>query len=106
MSILSLLKQTGDLYAPTIGADGLAAYPESASSSGVKCRIEENHQQVQLADGTIVVTDATIFVPTGTTVDVDYKFVSGGYTYLVEKVSPARGLTAIMHYELLVRKLA
>lgn len=106
MSILYMLHQTGDLYAPTIGADGLAGYPESASSEDVKCRVEENHEQIQRADGTTVIVDATIFVPAGTTVDNDYKFVTGGYTYLIEKATPARGLTGISHYELLARRIA
>ena len=105
MSILLLLRQTGDLYVPTIGADGLPGYSATASAAGVRCRIDESHKQVQRSDGTTVITDAVIFVPAGTTVTVGYKFISGSDSYFIESVTPVRALTAVSHYELLARKL-
>ena len=103
MSILYLLTQTCDLYAPVMATNGIAGYAVAATSSSVKCRGEEDHTQVQKSNGTIIITDLLMLLDPSATVEENYKIVWKSASYCVEKVNPIPDATptGITHYELM-----
>lgn len=105
MSILPMLTQTGDFYAPATGANGRAGYAETASASGVKIRVEPSGREIRDDTGTVIMSDALIFAPASATVAEQYKIVSGGVSYIVERVDTMRGVNAVSHYELYCRSI-
>lgn len=105
MSILVTLTQTCDLYAPSGREGGVETYGETASSSNVQCRFEPHHKQMFKANGTVVVSDILLFLPSSATVTRGYKVVIGSDSYVVDELDPMYGATAIDHYEALCRRI-
>lgn len=105
MSIGPSLNQTCDLYAPTIGANGLQAYSETATTEDEPCRTEASSRQFRNDDGTVGLATAMVFLGSGATVTRGYKLVCDSVSYRVEQVDPVRGLASLSHYELLCTEL-
>ncbi len=106
MSILHLLVQTCDLYAPVAATYGLPSYSGTATASGVKCRGEKEHTVMQRADGTTFTTDLLLFLDSSATVAENYKVVFSSVSYKVEKVDPITDAAGdVTHYELMCTEL-
>ena len=75
MSIRPSLNQTCDLYAPTVGANGVQGYSETASYSSVPCRTEATSKQFRDANGTVGLATAMVFLGSDATVARGYKLV-------------------------------
>lgn len=103
MSIIPMLTQTASLYAPTIGANGRPGYSGTASSSGVKCRVEAAVRELRRGNDTVILCDATIFMDSSAIISEQYKVVVDTKNYIVEMKETVRNLTAVNHYELLCR---
>jgi hypothetical protein len=105
MGIRPSLNQTCDLYAPTVAANGLQSYPETATYSSVACRIEASSRQFRNEDGTVGLASMVGFFGADVTVTRGYKLATGGVSYLVERVDAMRGLASLSHYELICTEL-
>lgn len=98
-----MLTQTCDRYVSTAGANGLSGYGETATTSGIKCRVDAATKEIRRDNDTIIGISALIFVPASATVAEQDKIVVDGQSYIVEEIQPIRMLTKLSHYELLCR---
>jgi len=105
MSIGFLLNQTADLYAPTMGVNGIQTYSGTATLEDVKCRVEYDYQLMQSGNKMVSVSNPVILMDASITVTEGYKIVVNSISYYVERAEPVQGLTEQSHWELDCRLL-
>ena len=104
MSLTAQLKQTCDLYAPTLQANGKDGYT-TAETSGEACYFERKITEVNNGKGQIELSDGLIVFDSDATVDYGYKVVIGGVSYRVIKCDPFTLHGTLHHYEAFVKQL-
>lgn len=81
MSVEGLMNQTISIYPKTgYSANGRATLGSAVS---VRARAQMKAKRVLLPDGSVITTEAVLYVPADTVVDTDYKLAYLGIEYKV-----------------------